>query len=295
MTTTPNPFKPRIARLGTNRWTPTQWALFRQVLGIYLTVHFTLLLPYAGELFGGAGLLPEASLSPLMGYLPNPLGWDDVAWMPIATVGAGAFAGAMITLGRAPRLWAAVAWYVGACLLMRNPLILNPALPHVGWTLLWFVAVPPPEERRPWHLPAPLYATAWAMMSASLSWSAYTKLGSVSWMDGSALYHLWNNPLARDTALLGWLTALPAEVYPFLTWGTLALEFAALPALFFRPLRPAVWWGMLAMHLALIATIDFADLSVGMIVCHVALFDRDLLPRRRTLSLRPPAPPQPTP
>ena len=52
---------------------PWQFAGFRIVFGVYLVVHFAGLLPYAGELFSGEGLLGNARLNFTFGVLPNPL------------------------------------------------------------------------------------------------------------------------------------------------------------------------------------------------------------------------------
>jgi len=276
-----------LSRLGTNHWTATDWTLLRRVLGAYITIHFAMLLPYAGEVFSQSGLLPQEH-SPLMGFLPNLLSMNGSAGMATAVVALGAAAGLFLFFGRQPRIAAVVAWYVGACLLARNPLILNPAMPHVGWTLLWFAAVPSPRRGRAWELPKEMFAAAWMLMGLSLTWSAATKLGSVSWLDGSALYYVWENPLARDTALRSALVALPPSVHAALTWGTLILELLVLPAAFYPRARAAIWWGLLVMHLGLLATVNFTDLTTGMLVVHLTVFDRSYWPWKHTVKRAPP-------
>ena len=42
---------------GTKPISPHQFAVFRVVFGLYLTVHFGQLFPYAGELFSGEGVI----------------------------------------------------------------------------------------------------------------------------------------------------------------------------------------------------------------------------------------------
>ena len=261
-----------LTRLGANGWRAEHWRLLRLALGTYLAVHFALLLPWAAELFSSAGMVADAHASPLFGLLPSPLELADTPWMAVGLVAAGMLAGVAMVLDRGARPAAVVGWYVLAVLLARNPLILNPALPTVGWTLLWFAAVPSPKGAR-WRLPPELFAAAWLLGGLSLTWSAATKLGSMSWLDGTALIWLWDNPLARDTALRAALTRAPELPVRLLSWGALLLEAAALPAALAPRLRRVVWPCVLALHLGVLLTVDFADLTVGMLVCHLALFD----------------------
>ncbi len=52
-----------------------------------------------------------------------------------------------------------------------------------------------------------------------------------------------------------------------------AFELLFAPLALSRRLRPFLWAGMLAMHLGLMALIDFADLSFGMVILHLFTFD----------------------
>jgi predicted DCC family thiol-disulfide oxidoreductase YuxK len=47
-----------------------------------------------------------------------------------------------------------------------------------------------------------------------------------------------------------------------------------------RRLRPWLWLVMLGLHLSLIALIDFADLSLGMVMFHLLTFDPAWIPRQ---------------
>ena len=49
---------------------PMEFALFRMVFGAYLFIHFTLMLPYAEEIFGREGVLPDPSLNHTAGLFP---------------------------------------------------------------------------------------------------------------------------------------------------------------------------------------------------------------------------------
>lgn len=52
-------------------------AVSRIVLGLFLLVHYALLLPYAAEVWSRAGMLPEASLNLGFPWALSPLYWVD--------------------------------------------------------------------------------------------------------------------------------------------------------------------------------------------------------------------------
>ena len=120
----------------TNAWTGGQYSLYRALFGGYLFVHFAHLLPFGKEVFSNAGMLADASVSPLYPLFPNLLfAWDS----PVAVttlLALGLVASIALGIGRRDRIAALFLWYVWACLFTRNPLISNPGLPLVGWLLL---------------------------------------------------------------------------------------------------------------------------------------------------------------
>ena len=73
----------------------------------------------------------------------------------------------------------------------------------VGWLLLAHAAMP---ADRP--MPPAMHAAAWIVMAVGYSYSGCTKLGSQSWLDGTALRHVLENPLARPGALRDALLAV---------------------------------------------------------------------------------------
>ncbi|PRP95115.1 hypothetical protein [Enhygromyxa salina] len=260
-------------------WSVEVYRVYRMVLGLYLLVHFAHLMPWAAELFSSAGVLPDAGLSPYVRALPNILGVYDAPWFCVAWVGLGAVLSVMLTLGRGDR-WAAVGlWVIWASLFGRNPLISNPGLPYVGLLLIVHALTPaagPIGQPRPsrWAMPASSYAVVWILMAVGYSYSGLIKLGSPSWIDGSALTHVLTGPLARSGGLGASLLALPKPLLQVMTWGALGMELSfAVVALSSRA-RPYVWAAGLLMHLSLMVLVDFADLSVGMVMLHSFTFDQ---------------------
>ncbi len=267
-----------------NGWTGGQYSLFRFALGIYLALHFSQLAPWGAEVFSGAGVIPRASDSPLSGLFPNVLLlWDGPVFVTAILWGAAGMALAF-AWGWRDRVFAVLLWYVWACLLGRNPLISNPGLPYVGWILLAHACLPRApylswEARKRadpaggWAMPQSLFIVAWILMALGYSYSGWTKLDSPSWLDGSALSRVLENPLARPGALRGVVLSLPPGLLRGMTWASLALELGFAPLVLFRRLRPWVWLAMLGMHAGLVLLLDFADLSFGMVMLHAFTFD----------------------
>jgi predicted DCC family thiol-disulfide oxidoreductase YuxK len=267
-----------------NGWTGGQYTIFRVVFGLYLFVHFAQLAPWSAEVFSSGGILPTASASPILGFFPNLLAICDspafVTWF--TAVGAGL--SLLFAAGIHDR-WAAVgAWYLWACLLGRNPLISNPSIPYVGWLLLAHACLPRAgfgdwvgrgrtSGDVPWRMAPSFFAAAWILMALGYSYSGWTKLMSPSWQDGTALLDMVANPLGRHGPVHALLLGLPAIVFKLAAWGALSLELFFAPLSLIRRLRPWLWSLLVAMHLLLILMIDFADLSLGMVMLHLFTFD----------------------
>jgi predicted DCC family thiol-disulfide oxidoreductase YuxK len=261
-----------------NGWTGGQYSLVRMLFGGYLLVHCAALIPWAREVF--VDVLPRDA-SPLLHLFPNVLAVADIA-VPLLVVACGAAICLMI--GWHDRIAALLLWYVLACLFGRNPLISNPSLPFAGWLLLVHAALPPApflalsarnrvDPRGASVMPPPLYAAIWIVMSLAYSYSGWTKLMSPSWVDGTALLRVLANPLARPSMLRDAALLTPEPLLAAATWGALVLELAFAPLALFRRARPWLWTAMLLMHLGLMVMIDFADLSLMMVILHLFTFD----------------------
>ena len=273
----------------TTGWTGGQYSVFRIVFGTYLCGHFLSLVPWARELFSDRGMLPAAAASPLAFLFPNVLTVLDAPAFVTSLLLIAAGASVLFAIGFQDRAMAALLWYVWACLLGRNPLISNPGIPYVGWLLLAHTLLPSapygsvaararPDPNGTWRMPPVLFAGAWILMSLGYSYSGVTKLVSPSWIDGSAIAHVLEKPLARPGAVREAILALPDGILRLGTWATLAFELLFAPLALSRRLRPWMWMLGLLMHLGLMALIDFADLSLGMVMLHLFTFDPAWVP-----------------
>lgn len=267
-----------------NGWTGGQYSLFRVLFGAYLFVHFAHLIPWGKELFSNQGVLPQGSASPVLFLFPNMLAlWDTPAFVTALLVSAVGFS-LLFAIGFYDRLAAVMLWYIWACLFGRNPLIANPGLPYVGWLLLAHACLPlapygswaarnRPDPAGSWQMTPSIYAAAWILMAVGYTYSGLWKLTSPSWLDGTALIRVMENPLARPGPIRDVLLSLPEGILHLKAWGALVLEIAFAPLVLFSRLRPWIWGLMLMMHFALMAVVDFADLSLGMVMLHLFTFN----------------------
>lgn len=271
-------------------FSPGQFALFRIVFGLYLLWHFAGLIPDAAELFSAEGVLADARLNPTHGLFPNPLVWVGAPWFATAFVALLAGLAALLVAGWR-RQWVCVAlWFGWAALFNRNNLISNPGLPYVGLLLLMLAVIPDGEPWRwrgrktapgDWFMPAAVFWGVWFLLAAGYTFSGLVKLGSPSWVDGTAFRHLIDNPLARPGPVRELFLGLPDGVIALLTWGALAAEILFLPLCVTRKGRLFAWLLMVGMHLGILTMVAFADLTLGMMMVHLFTFDPAWLPARR--------------
>jgi predicted DCC family thiol-disulfide oxidoreductase YuxK len=90
-----------------------------------------------------------------------------------------------------------------------------------------------------------------------------------------------DNPLARPGPLRDLLLALPPSWLRLATWAALACEILPLPLSFSRRTRSWAWLATAALQLGILSMVSFADLTFGMLMVHLFLFDPEWLPARR--------------
>lgn len=268
-----------------SRW---QFGLMRIALGTYLLCHFGALLPYAGELFSSAGALGDSGLSPLFRILPSPFWINDLPITATSLLLLACVGSVALVLGWRRKLWAGILLYIWACLFCRNPLIANPSLGYIGLILILTLLVPNHEawrighsEARKWYYPSGVYWVAWILLAVGYTFSGIIKLQSPSWVDGTALYHLAENPLARPGFIRDGLLLLPISVLKLMTWGSLLAEISFIPLSFSRQGRCLIWTVMVCMHLGILMVVDFADLTAAMLLIHFFTFDPDWFPVKK--------------
>lgn len=266
-----------------------QFAIFRIVLGVYLAVHFGQLIPYGAELFSDRGVFADPTLNFTHGILPNPLErWDSPATVTVflsvllilaLSLAAGFFRHAAAIL----------LWFGWACLFNRNNLINNPSIPYIGLLLLLSTIVPNGEALRrartkhAWEFPIIVYWAAWILLATGYSFSGWMKLHSPSWIDGTALLHVLNNPLARSGVVRDFLLNVPELGLRLMTWTVLAGELLFLPLILWSYTRRIAWCALTVMNVGILFAVNFTDLTLGMLMIHLFTLD----PRWFAVRLRP--------
>jgi predicted DCC family thiol-disulfide oxidoreductase YuxK len=245
------------------------YTIVRWCLGVYLLVHFVTLMPHAGELFSGQGALPDPTILPSHGFFPNPLFILSSPQSIQLFLGTMTLVAMLFSAGICTRLSAGALWFGWASLVSRNPFISNPSIPFVGLLLIFFAFIS--NKKKDAQLLA--WRGIWVIMAVAYTVSGLHKLGSPSWVDGSALAELLRNPLARDTNVTHLLGYLSPFILRVLTWGALVLEIAFAPLAVFATTRFYAWALMVMMHLGILLVVAFADLTVGMLILHLFTFD----------------------
>ena len=246
--------------------------------GCYLFVHFVYLIYFAGEMFSADGMFP-AHQSPTYGYFPNPFNILDHSWFATGFLILLTALSILVIKGVEKKWLFLILWFGWACLNTRNPLIRNPGMPYVGWMLLVFAVVFPIKDKDSFRFDKYLFYGAWSLLAIGYTMSGIDKLQSISWLNGSAITHLLENPLARDY----WLTHFVLKqtwLHPLLTYSSLAMEVLFLPLALWKVTRPLIWMGLVSMQFGILLMVDFADLTFGMLMIHMLTFDPRWVPKR---------------
>lgn len=238
-----------------------QYRIFRIIFGLYLFSHFLSLYPYSRELFAD-GIIPDPLLNPTSKLMPFFLD-DYIEWV----MGGLVIASLLFTFGIKRRSMALILWLGWAYLLNRNNLISNPGVPYVGWLLLVNIAIEPNSDVHP-----RIFWVSWFFMGLGYTISGLHKLQCPSWLDGSALFHVLSSVLAKDNFITEFLLSKPT-LLKYSTWATLWIEILTLPLGTFDIPRKIYWIGLMIMHLGILLTINFVDLTLGVLMIHLFTFD----------------------
>lgn len=256
--------------------------IFRIIFGLYLIWHFANLIPWANELFG-TNMPYDPTLGPTYNSFPNLLNHVDATWfLNVLTI-----LSFMLAIGFYHQIASLFLWYGWACLINRNVLISNPGMPYVGWLLL-ACALISPEMQENQHESTGfnikknkvqrgsykrLFWIAWFLMAMGYTASGLHKVYSPSWIDGTALRHVLEGPLARNNFMVDLLLASPPILLKMMTWISLTLEIAFLPLGVFWHTRFWFWMIYIFFHLGIISVINFTDLTLGVFMIHLFTFE----------------------
>lgn len=255
-------------------WTLISWKRHiyncRILLGVYLAIHFIELIPWAFEMYGNGQILSSAKLNASYGAFPNlVLLFNSSEWALQMFIGSLVISSLLFIANRWPVVNCIYLWYGWTCLFNSNNLTLNPSLQYVGWLLLAMALISSNLEK----IRHELYVGAWILLGLGYFISGFAKALSPSWQDGSALFHVVNNPLARDYFFREFILGLPKIILTMGTFFILALEILFMPLSLWSRTRLSVWVLMTLSHLGILLVINFTDLTIGMLIFHVFVFD----------------------
>jgi len=269
----------------------SQFAIFRIIFGTFLTWHFLALIPYGTELFSNKGVLADPTLNATFGIFPNPLYLWNTPGAVLTMLVLATAASITFTLGLFRRTSAIILWFLITAFFHRNNLTSNPSLPYLGLILVLSAFIPSGEKfslgkKNPnWEMPPLIIPVATFLLALGYTFSGWTKLSSPSWIDGSAILRVLENPLSRPGFFRDFLLNVPEVFLTTATWAALLAELLYLPLVLHRKSRPWIWLSLVVMHLSLILLIDFADLSLGMLMIHLFTFDPKWLPAKGKVRL----------
>lgn len=233
--------------------------LVRSILGLYLFWHFSQFSStHFDELFGTKMPFP-----PAITMLPNLFLKQEII-MPLCLL----FIFSKCTPYKIlSSLTAITLWYTWITSIHYNPFISNPGMPYVGWLLLVYIV----EPYLTTNDKITIYYIAWFLMALGYTVSGLHKLQCPSWQNGTALLHVLQSPLARDNYLVTIL--LQSPFLKPMTWGSLFLEISFLPLGLFYYTCPIYSLLYIGFHLGILATINFVDLTLGVLMIHIFTLD----------------------
>lgn len=240
---------------------------FNTILGSYLTCHFAFLLQDTTELFSNNGMISNATKLETYNLVPNILFYYDNPFHVKLFVISLLISSLFLTFNKFTTIASLWTYYGWVCLFTRNYFISNPSLPYIGWLLL---SIPLTNK----YTKKDLYYGAWAIMALSYSVSGLHKLGSKSWLNGSALYYILTSPLANNNYIVNTLLQYP-DLLKLMTWTSLFAEISFGFLGIFYHMRKYYWTFFMMFHIGILCTINFADLTFGVLMIHIYTFNKD--------------------
>ena len=267
------------------------FGVFRIVFGTYLLIHFIQLIPFGTEIWSNKGILPNENVNLTYGF-PNLLNqFDDPNHISIVLY-ILCFCSIILISGFQRQFIAIVLWLGWMFLFNRNNLISNPSIPFVGWLLLCCIVIPKGEKftlfsipKTKWEIPRIIIIGAWIIMSVSYTISGIDKLNAPSWANGDAIYYLLQNPLARNWDVRTFFLSFPRSVLKGITFSILFIEISFAFFAIFKRTRFLIWTLMIIAHLGILLLVDFADLTLGMLMIHVFTFDYNWI-KKQSISIQ---------
>jgi hypothetical protein len=261
------------------KYSSYQFSLFRIYLGgnIFLVLFFSI--PSSEALWSNQGMVSNPAFNLNYGVFPNVLNKVDEPYQVIIFITILLAISLLFIAGISRRLSALILWYGWTCLINRNNLITNPAIPYTGWLLLACAVIPRGEsiaftgKNDQWYLPPIIFKTAWFLFAFGYFISGIDKLNSSSWYDGSALIKILECPLAYD--FTNRINLLPSWMMKCINWLVIIIELTVFPLSVFTKTRKWAWILATCIQSGILISLNIAPIVFGMFSIHILLFDRE--------------------
>src|SRR5258708_35125573 len=275
--------------------------LYRVLLGCWLVFDWFTRWPDLEAFYTSSGVLPVEAPLPRSGGDFHFCLLDGVRSLPMveAVFLVGLICYLLFLVGYRTRIFQVCSFVFFTSILSRNILIRDGSVVVIGTLLLWSLFLPLGgrfsvdailrSPRQPNAPPGAMEPPVTSSEPGLASLVIVTQIGFIyfftagakhgtTWKNGTALYYALSvDQFATD--LGRWVSGQSLSFIKVLTWGTLAVEFAALPLILFpfgQPyLRRVIIGCLLLVHLGIAATMHLGTFSVAMVSTYSLL----LLPR----------------
>lgn len=248
-------------------------------LGVWLFIHFIFIFPEVKELYSLEGIKVaggELYLAPFLKTVRSALGIQLLCSMAIVTS-----LGLIFKIKR--RLCSLLLFLIWIFFFHQNVLTYTPLHPFMGWILLAISTVEENEVRFPWNketkefqYSAILFSGFWIICACAYSSSGIQKfLFSPLWAKGMALELILQYPSNRFDVIFQLFNKLPDILKMMFNYYVLIFEGLFFISLFHQKLRKIFWFGILGMHLAIWLTLEFTELTFGMLIIHFFLIEEN--------------------
>nr|WP_294905750.1 HTTM domain-containing protein [uncultured Lacibacter sp.] len=263
---------------------PYQFSAFRIYLGFYILIVILNSYSSAADIWSTEGLVAKSNHNLSYGIFPNLLNMYDSPGEVKLFLSSIAFLSLLFIVGFKRRIVAFLLWYGLTCLLNRNNMILNPAIPYIGWLLLACTIIPYGEPLsvtkkktyttiNNWQISPLLITGAWLIFFLGYFFSGIDKLYSASWIDGTAVKKIMFGPLglSSNDFILG---SAPNLFFTFLNWFVIIAEITCLPLALFKQTRKWSWIITTLLQIGILLTLSISTIVYGMLAIHILLFDK---------------------
>ncbi|MBY0414870.1 MAG: hypothetical protein K2Q18_11925, partial [Bdellovibrionales bacterium] len=255
------------------------FSLLRLLLGAWLVIHFLRLLPYMEEVYSLSGVRVAGGELYLKDML-HPLRTSQGIYL-IGVFATFCSLGFMLKIYR--RVMSGILFIIWIFLYHQNILTYTPILPYIGWLLLALSFIKDNEVRFPWQESSSqfefstiLFHGFWIITALTYTSSGLQKfLYSPLWKEGKAFDFILSYPASRSENIFILYSQLPLLLKILVNYSAICAESFYALSFFNSKLRKFFWMGILIMHLVILITLRFEELSIGMIIIHSFLIEKD--------------------